>query len=74
MRRFFTERNLAIVLFLMVIITFSFAQRDSKKIEKLYMGVNAEATPSLTDNNLHENSSVHKNAMLATSFAGSAIP
>ena len=58
----------------MVIITFSFAQRDSKKIEKLYIGVNTEATPSLTDNNLHENPSVHKNAMLATGFAGSAIP
>ena len=58
----------------MVIITFSFAQRDSKKIEKLYLGVSTEAPPSLTDNNLHENSSVYKNAMLATSFAGSAIP
>jgi hypothetical protein len=74
MRRFFTERNLVVVLFLMVIITFSFAQRDSKKIEKLYLGVNAEATPSLSVNDLHENSSVHKNTILATGFAGSAIP
>ena len=74
MRRFFTERNLVVFLFLMVIITFSFAQRDSKKIEKLYLGVNAEATPSLSENDLHENASVHKNTMLATGFAGSAIP
>ena len=63
-----------IVLFLMVIITFSFAQRDSSKIEKLYIGVNTEATPSLTDSNLHEISSGHKNAMLATELSGSAIP
>jgi hypothetical protein len=46
MRRFITERNLVIVLFVMVIITFSFAERDTKKIEHLYIG-NTPAIPSL---------------------------
>ena len=47
MRRFITERNLVVVLFVMVIITFSFAERDIKKIEHLYFGTNAPATTSL---------------------------
>jgi len=37
MRRFITERNLVVVLFVMVVITFSFAERDTKKIEHLYI-------------------------------------
>lgn len=46
MRRFITERNLVVVLFVMVIITFSFAERDTKKIEHLYIGVNATTATS----------------------------
>lgn len=38
MKKTFTERNLVIILFIMVLITFSFAQQDSKKLEKMYMG------------------------------------
>ena len=45
MKAFFTERNIVIVLFVTVLITFSLAQEDSKKMEKLYTG---NATPSLT--------------------------
>lgn len=48
MRRFITERNLVIVLFVMVIITFSFAERDTKKIEHLYVG---EKTPAASAQN-----------------------
>jgi hypothetical protein len=36
MRRVLTERNLVVVLFVMVFITFFFAENDSKKIERLY--------------------------------------
>ena len=46
MKKTFTERNLAAMLYVMVLITFSFAQQDSKKLEKLYLGFRAaEATP-----------------------------
>ena len=30
------ERNLAVFLFVLVLIVFSFAERDSKKLERLY--------------------------------------
>ena len=30
------ERNLVVLLFVLVLVVFSFAERDSKKIEKLY--------------------------------------
>jgi hypothetical protein len=36
MRKILHERNLVVVLFVMVIVTFSLAQRDSKKLEKIY--------------------------------------
>ncbi|MBD0278458.1 MAG: hypothetical protein ICV81_10920 [Flavisolibacter sp.] len=36
MKKAFAERNLVVILFIIVMIVFSFAQRDSKKIEKLY--------------------------------------
>jgi hypothetical protein len=38
MKGIFTERNFAIILFIMVLITFSFAQKDTKKMEQLYNG------------------------------------
>jgi len=37
LKKAFTERNLVIILFVMVFIVFSFAQKESKKIEKLYL-------------------------------------
>jgi hypothetical protein len=38
MRRILSERNIVIVLFVMVLITFSLAQEDSKKMERLNLG------------------------------------
>jgi len=35
MRPRFTEKNIVVILFIMVFITFSLAQEDSKKMEKL---------------------------------------
>ena len=46
MRRIITERNLVIVLFVMVIVTFSFAERDTKKIEHLYIEGDTPALPT----------------------------
>jgi len=36
MRKLLTERNLVVFLFGAVLITFSFAENDTKKIEQLY--------------------------------------
>ncbi len=39
MKSFFSERNVMVILFVMVLVTFSLAQEDSKKIEKMSTGV-----------------------------------
>ena len=38
MKSILSEKNLVVVLFVMVLVTFSLAQEDSKKMEKLYSG------------------------------------
>jgi hypothetical protein len=43
MRTFLSERNIVVVLFVMVLVTFSLAQEDSKKkLTKIYSGVVSE--------------------------------
>ena len=44
MRRILSEKNLVVVLFVLVFITFVFAQEDSKKIEKANSGFAASAS------------------------------
>jgi hypothetical protein len=41
MKRILSERNIVVVLFVMVLITFSLAQEDTRKMERMYMGINA---------------------------------
>ncbi len=48
MKAFLSERNLVVLLFVMVLITFSLAQEDSKKMEKMYTGANAATASTLT--------------------------
>jgi len=36
MKPILTERKLVVVLFILVLITFSLAQRDSKRLDRLY--------------------------------------
>lgn len=38
MKSIFSERNIVVMLFVMVLITFSLAQEDSKKMEQMYTG------------------------------------
>jgi hypothetical protein len=38
MRGLLTEKNIVVVLFIMVLVTFSFAQNETKKMEQLYSG------------------------------------
>jgi hypothetical protein len=41
MKRALVERTLVVVLFVLVLIVFSFAERDSKKLERLYTNYTA---------------------------------
>jgi hypothetical protein len=52
MKAILTERNLVAVLFVMVLITFSLAQEDTKKMEKIYTGANATTTAKLVAGHL----------------------
>jgi len=44
MNKALLERNMVVVLFILVLVTFSFAQRDTKKLEKLYTTNKAAAS------------------------------
>jgi hypothetical protein len=61
MKTILSEKNIVVVLFVMVLITFSLAQEDSKKMERIYTGVHKNnarqwlvhldtSAPSKTDN------------------------
>ena len=47
MKKILSERNLVVVLFVMVLITFSLAQEDSKKMERMYSGATASGSRTL---------------------------
>jgi hypothetical protein len=47
MKLILSERNLVLVLFVMVFVIFSFAHEDSKKLEKGYMGMNSYSARNL---------------------------
>lgn len=47
MRRILSEKNLVVVLFVLVLITFAMAHEDTKKMEKAYAGVNATASSAI---------------------------
>ena len=45
-----TEQKLVVVLFILVLITFFFAQADTSKIEKMYLNNTPAVTTSLDQN------------------------
>ncbi|HEV8286250.1 MAG TPA: hypothetical protein VGQ09_18205 [Chitinophagaceae bacterium] len=47
MKSLLTEKNIVIILFVMVVVTFSFAQNETKKMEQLYNGANTSIKNSL---------------------------
>jgi hypothetical protein len=47
MRAILSEKNIVVILFVMVLITFSLAQEDSRKMEKMYSGINARTASYL---------------------------
>ena len=52
-----TERNLVVILFVLVLITFSFAQSETTKMEQLYRG-GQTTIKSLPTHNLDANANI----------------
>lgn len=52
MKAILSERNLVVILFIMVLVTFSLAQEDSKKMEKMYTGANTKTASNLVAGHL----------------------
>ncbi len=49
MRKFLSEKNIAVLLFVMVLVTFALAQEDSKKMERLQNGGAGFTAQQITD-------------------------
>jgi hypothetical protein len=47
MKTTLSERNIVVVLFIMVLVTFAFEQEDTKKKEKGFTAVKAFSSPSV---------------------------
>jgi archaellum component FlaG (FlaF/FlaG flagellin family) len=47
MKTILSEKNLVVLLFVMVLITFSLAHEDTKKMEHLYNGVSSSASATI---------------------------
>jgi preprotein translocase subunit YajC len=57
MKNTVSEKNIVVILFVLVLVIFSFAQRDSKKLEQLYTNTTAETVkkaPVLTASAIHQ--------------------
>ena len=68
MRAFLSEKNLVVVLFILVLVAFSFAHEDSKKMEHIFAGAKQSlnfSTPSLSQNNQLDVDTKNKIASLA---------
>ncbi len=52
MKRAAIERNIVVVLFILVLITFSFAERDTKKLDPLYTKRAESLSPDKKEKNM----------------------
>jgi hypothetical protein len=52
MKAILSERNIVVVLFVMVLITFSLAQEDSKKMEKINSGAGTTTASAIVTEHL----------------------
>ena len=71
MRAVLSEKNLVVVLFILVLVAFSFAHEDSKKMDLIFAGVKQSLnspTSSLSQNNQPDIDSKKKIASLADLF------
>jgi hypothetical protein len=60
MRKILSEKNIAALLFVLVIIAFSFAHEDSKKRSSNYNVASESVAPDITPMSLSNNSAVQK--------------
>lgn len=54
MKAILSERNIVVVLFVMVLISFSLAQEETRKIERMYNGAASAAASSLLITEQHD--------------------
>jgi hypothetical protein len=57
MKAILSERSLVVVLFVMVLITFSLAQEDSKKVEKMFTGIQSAGASHVAELRLEKQTS-----------------
>jgi hypothetical protein len=70
MKQILSEKNLVIVLFVMVLITFSLAQEDSRKMEKMYSGAtSATAVSILEQSKLQKNNIQESNPPVFSNYS-----
>lgn len=62
-----SERNLVVILFVMVFVIFSLAQEDTKKIERMYQDSNSSAADS-RDNEIKVKSKASKDIIPVAEF------
>ncbi|HJW16766.1 MAG TPA: hypothetical protein VJ499_06590, partial [Flavisolibacter sp.] len=58
------ERNIVVILFILVIIIFSYAERDSRKLDHLYAPAKASYTPLQKEKNIAGNEDHKKSITL----------
>jgi len=63
MKQILSEKNIVVILFVLVLITFSLAQEDSKKMEKIYTGAGTTAANLL----IHHPETDGKNSLMPQS-------
>jgi hypothetical protein len=64
MKRRVQDRNIMIIMFIVVLITFSYAERDSRKLDQLYAPVKATYAPLQKEKNIAGNEEHKKNLVL----------
>jgi hypothetical protein len=65
MKTILSEKNLVVLLFVMVLITFSLAHEDTKKMEHLYNGASSSAAASVDELKKSEIKAVSPNTTIA---------
>jgi hypothetical protein len=66
MKTILSEKNIVVILFVMVLITFSLAQEETKKLEKMYIGATAAGASKFLVN--------HSEAKKTTIPVNAALP
>ena len=75
MRSILSEKNLVVVLFVMVLVTFSLAHEDTKKMEQIYQDMNSSTsstasldTPQVKQEKVITTPSEDENAIIPAAY------